>query len=167
MLAVATLRIPKLKYASSIHKRCSLLMRISLYLLLSVFGCGLLASAHAASGVDVATRPVLGPPPLAEQNVLDRYLHPDTTEGWQKANQSSLSREQVVSLYNALYVPGNSVAPVGQEVVRRPVLPAPRLRHFKRPYGIELASFVKSPVCRWSGCLLPEVRPCSMRKHQP
>jgi len=66
---------------------------------------------RAADGPDaVPAMAEPGPPPVADADLLDRYLWVDPATDAAKANQSSLTRAQVVTLYNTLYVPGNSVA---------------------------------------------------------
>jgi uncharacterized protein YkwD len=53
----------------------------------------------------------LPPAPRADSSALDgAYIDSDPVRSDRKANQSSLTRAQVVDLYNTLYVPGNGAA---------------------------------------------------------
>jgi hypothetical protein len=54
----------------------------------------------------------LPPPPRASEAELREFASDESARSvsQQKANQSNLTRAQVVNLYNTLYVPGNSVA---------------------------------------------------------
>jgi hypothetical protein len=52
----------------------------------------------------------LPPPPQADAAYLNQFLDVSPARSDRKANQSSLTRAQVVNLYNTLYVPGNSAS---------------------------------------------------------
>ena len=77
--------------------------------LIPILLCSLLACAPAVSSADTAPGPLLDKPPQAALSLLGEYIESAAPADRLKANQSSLTRAQAVSLYNTLYVPGNSV----------------------------------------------------------
>ena len=72
------------------------------------FGCTV--EAFAASPAFAAIE--LSAPPRADLQILGDYLsaYPETEKTGLKANQSGLTRAQVVALYNSLYVTSNNAA---------------------------------------------------------
>ncbi|MCZ2134199.1 MAG: CAP domain-containing protein [Burkholderiales bacterium] len=85
--------------------------------MISICALGVCTASAAVFGDAAAaaddTTVLLGDPPRASDALLQFFL-PVPQGGAEsersKANQSSLTRAQVVALYNTLYVPGNSVA---------------------------------------------------------
>ncbi len=85
--------------------------RAALSSLLCSFAFGVLAQItpplDSKSFVD-AESVELGPAPIADRELLQQFSLPSEASGQPKANQSNLTRAQVVTLYNTLYVPGSS-----------------------------------------------------------
>ncbi|TAG04124.1 MAG: CAP domain-containing protein [Betaproteobacteria bacterium] len=97
-------------------------VRRSLFATAALFGCAASLAGHANDRLDSAAHEftsnkarnyalgaTLPPPPQADSALLQSFLAVEPqARADRKANQSALTRAQVVSLYNTLFVPGNS-----------------------------------------------------------